>query len=52
MFRPREHVDKSTEYQVEPALGVLLRKFRNRWLLSNDGLQFRDQTHHQLSVRI
>src|SRR5439155_11616242 len=46
------YIDKSTEYQVEPALGVLLRKFRNRWLLSNNGLQFRDQIHHQLSVRI
>src|SRR6516165_487726 len=52
MFRPREYIDKSTEYQVEPPLGLLLRKFRNRWLFSNNGVQFRDQTHHQLSVRL
>src|SRR5215510_6934038 len=52
MFRPREYIDKSTEYQVEAALGLLVRQFRNRWLLSNNGLQFRDQTHHELSVRI
>src|SRR5687768_15730865 len=52
MLRPREHVDESTEYQVESALGVLRRKVRNRWLLSDDRLQFRNQTHHQLSVGI
>src|SRR5262245_36788295 len=52
MFRPREYIDKSTEYQVEPALGLLLRKVRNRWLLSDNRFQFRNQSHHQLSVRI
>ena len=51
MFRPREYIDKSTDYHVESALGVLLRKLRNLWLLSNNGFQFRDQAHHQLSVR-
>src|SRR5215510_11217541 len=52
MVRPREDIEKSTQYQVEPALGLLRWKFRNRGLFSDNGLQFRDQTHHQLSVRI
>src|SRR6267142_3307287 len=37
---------------MEPALGVHLRKFRNRWLLSQHGSQFRDQSHHELTIRI
>src|SRR5258705_1523811 len=52
MFRPREYTEESAKYQMEPPLGILLRKFRNRWLLSNNGLQFRNESHHQLSVRI
>src|SRR5262249_24529375 len=52
MFRPREYIDESTEYQVEPALFLLQRKLGNRWLLSDNGLQFRDQPDHQLSVRV
>src|SRR5262245_45680072 len=52
MFWPREDIEKTTEYQVEPALLLLRRQFRNRRLLSKNGLQFRDQSHHQLSVRI
>jgi len=52
MFRPCEYIDKSTKDQMKPALGVLRRKFRNRGLLPNNRLQFGDQTHHELSVRI
>ena len=52
MFRPREYTEESAKYQMEPPLGILLRKLRNRWLLSNNGLQFRNESHHQLSVRI
>src|SRR5262245_38284925 len=52
MFRSREDIDESTEYQVKPALGVLLRQVGNRGLFSNNRFQLRDQTHYQLSVRI
>src|SRR5262249_50605354 len=52
MFRPRKYIDESPQYQVEPALFLLWRKFGNRWLLSDNGLQSRDHTHHQLSVRV
>src|SRR6185437_1038901 len=52
MFRPREYIDKTTNYQLETSLGFALRKVRDRRLLSYNGLQFRDQTYHQLSVRM
>ena len=52
MFRPREYTDKSPEHQLEAALRILRRKFRDRWLFSDDELQFRDEIHNELSVRI
>src|SRR5262249_50595078 len=52
MFRSCEHTEESAKYQMEPPLSVLRRKFGNRWLLSENGFQFRNQSHHQLSVRI
>src|SRR5262249_34483476 len=52
MFRPRKYTDESAEYQLEPALRVLWRKFRDGWLFSDDELQFRDEIHNQPSVRI
>src|SRR5262249_18477436 len=42
MFRTREDADKSTEDQLEAALRVVWRKFRDRWLFSNNELQFGD----------
>src|SRR5690242_2337326 len=51
MFGPREYTNESAEYQMKPSLGIPRRKFGNRRLLSNNGLQFRDQAGHQLSVR-
>ena len=52
MLRAGEYADKSPEYQLKPALRILGRKFRDRWLLSYDVLQFRDEIHDELSVRI
>jgi hypothetical protein len=43
VFGARKDVDEAAHYQMKPTLGVLLGKFRNRRLFSNDGLQFRDQ---------
>src|SRR4051812_34971021 len=50
MFRPGEYPEDSPEHQLESALRVLRRKIRNRWLLSDDELQFRDEIHHELAV--
>jgi len=36
---------------LEAALRLLRRKIRNRWLFSNDELQFRDQIYDEESVR-
>src|SRR5712691_11644840 len=49
---PREYADESTEYQLEPALRILWRKLRNWCLLSYDELQFGNQIHYELAVRI
>ena len=52
MFRPCEYADKSPEHQLEAALRVLWRKFGDRRLLADDELQFRDEIHHEQSVRV
>src|SRR4051812_47590090 len=52
MFRPREYADEPAEYELEATLRILWRKFRNRRLFSNNELQFGNQIHHELSVRI
>src|SRR4029077_7142799 len=52
MLCPCECVDESTKYQVEPRLRFARRKFWHRRLLSDNRLQLRHQTHHQLSIRI
>src|SRR5580692_7196995 len=49
---PCEYPDKTTEYQLEAALRVLWRKHRNRRLFSYDELQFGNQIHNELCVRI
>jgi len=49
---PCEYADKSTEHKLEAALRILSRKLRNRWLFSYDELQFGNQIHNELSVRI
>src|SRR6516225_11800863 len=51
MFRPSEHADKSPEHQLKAALRLLWWEFRDRWLLSYDVLQFRDEIHHEQSIR-
>ncbi len=51
MLRPREYADEPTEHQLEPALRVLQRKFRDRWLVSYDELQFGNEIHNELPVQ-
>src|SRR5215475_8988921 len=41
VLRPREHTDKTPEYQLKTMLCVLGWKFGNWWLLSDDKMQFR-----------
>src|SRR5258708_16068638 len=48
---PREHANKSTEYQLEATLRISRWKFWDRLLLADDELQFGDQIHHELTVR-
>src|SRR5262249_296715 len=50
VLRPREHTDKTPEHQLKTMLCVLRWKFGNRWLLSDDKLQFRNQSHNELPV--
>src|SRR5215471_21251287 len=50
VLRPREHADKTPEYQLKTMLCVLGWKFGNWWLLSDDKLQFRNQIHNELPV--
>ena len=52
MLGSRKDADESTEYQSEAALRVLWRKFRYRWLFSDNELQLRDQIYNELSIRI
>src|SRR6185437_9755532 len=52
MFRLCEYMDESAEYHLETSLSLLARKVENRRLISDNGLQIRDQRHHQLCVRI
>src|SRR5262245_20029860 len=51
MFRRREYADKSTEHELKAALCVLWRKFRYRWLLSDDELQLRNKIDDEPSAR-
>src|SRR5262245_23544165 len=51
MLRPREYADESPEDQLESALRVLWWEDRDRWLFSDDVLQFWDEVHDQQSVR-
>src|SRR5580658_2500982 len=48
---PRECADEPTKHQLEAALRVPGRKFRNRLLLPDDELQLRGQIHHELTIR-
>ncbi len=51
VLRPGERADEPPEHQLEAVLRVLWRKIRNRRLLSDDELQFRDQVDNEPSVR-
>src|ERR1700678_978837 len=49
---PCEYPDKTTEHQLEAALRVLWRELRNRRVFSYDELQFGNQIHNELCIRI
>src|SRR6266566_7674939 len=51
MFRPREHTNKSPEYQLKAALRVLWGKLRDRWLGSDHELQLGNEIQDELTVR-
>src|SRR5215510_5156748 len=51
MLWPREHTDKTAEYELKTPLRVLGWKFGDRSRLSRDELQLRDQIDHELGVR-
>src|SRR5580704_5742576 len=51
MFRSREGADESTEHELETALRLLRLEFRDRGLVSDDDLQFRDEVDDQSRVR-
>src|SRR5271165_2282587 len=46
-----EDVEESPEYELETALCVLGRKFRDWWLLTEDQRYLGDQVHDELSIR-
>ena len=51
MVRPCEDADESPKHQLEAALRVLRRQRKDRWLFADDELQFRDEIHHEPSIR-
>ena len=52
MFRLREYADKSTQYELETALRSLWRKIRHGSLFSYNELQFGNQIHDELGIRL
>src|SRR5713101_1708372 len=47
VFRPCEYLDEAPEHQLEPILGVLWWKIRNRWLRADYEFQFRDEVNNE-----
>ena len=52
MFGSREYTDETSEDQLKTSLGFLRWKLRDRRLLADDVLQFRDEFDNERSVRI
>src|SRR5262249_41051153 len=52
MVRPCEYANEPPENQLKAPLRVLQWKIRDWWRFSDDKLQFRDEIHHEPSVRI
>src|SRR4029450_12970394 len=51
MFGPSEDPQKPSEHELEAALRVLWRQFRDLWLVADNDLQVGGEIHHELSVR-
>ncbi|MDB4870449.1 MAG: hypothetical protein JWL97_1453, partial [Gemmatimonadales bacterium] len=47
-----EYADEPTQDQLKTTLRVLRRDFRDGRLFSYDQLQFRNQIHNELTIRI
>ncbi len=51
VLRPGEHGEKAPENQLKVALRVMWRQLRDRRLVTDDELQFRNQIYEKLPVR-
>ena len=51
MLGPSEDSEKPSEHELEAALRVLWRQFRDHGLVADDDLQVGDEIHHELAVR-
>src|SRR4029453_2724652 len=51
MLGPSEDSQKPSEHELEAALRVLWRQFRDHGLVADDDLQVGDEVHHELAVR-
>ena len=51
MFRAGEDADEPPEHELKTALCLLRRKLRDRWLFTDDELQFGDEVDHEPPVR-
>src|SRR6185436_14811489 len=51
MLGPSEDSQKPSEHELEAALRVLWRQFRDHPLVADNDLQVGDEIHHELSVR-
>src|SRR5207302_4016654 len=52
VFRPCEYLDEASEDQLEPILGVLWWKIRNRWLCTDYEFQFRYEVNNDRPIRV
>ena len=51
MVRSREHADEPPKHQLETSSRVLGSELRNRWLVSDDQLELRDEVDHEPPIR-
>src|SRR5258705_2495550 len=51
MVRAREHADEPPQHHLETASRVLRSELRNRWLVSDDELELRDEVDHERPIR-
>src|ERR1700739_3014476 len=52
MFRPGEYANEAPENELETALRLLGLKLRDRRLVSDDEIQFRNEVGHELVIQL